>query len=147
MIELDQDSLTFPGRYEQIQAVCNFINAGAQKAGFDDETLFHLQLATDEACTNVIEHAYGGEGVGNLRVEWRIEEQDFVVVIHDHGRSFKPEAIPNPAGPEQDSLDLKVGGLGLYFMRTLMDTVRFQFHGEEGNTLTMTKRLPGEGTE
>jgi serine/threonine-protein kinase RsbW len=142
-----KDSLTLPGRFDQIQAICEFVSAGGRIAGYDEDTLFHLQLATDEACSNVIEHAYGGEGNGDLHVEWFIREDDFVIVIHDHGEPFNPEIVPNPAQPNQDSLGLKVGGLGLYFMRTLMDTVRFQFHGEEGNTLTMTKRLPGRETE
>ena len=146
MSDSHHGSLTLPGRYDQIQAVCDFVMAGAQKAGFSEDALFHLQLATDEACTNVIEHAYGGEGKGKLQVEWHIQEKDFVIVIHDYGRSFDPDDVPRPVGPEADPLELKVGGLGLYFMRELMDSVHFEFHEEEGNTLTMTKRLPGEGT-
>lgn len=138
----EEDSLTIPGRYEQIQEVCEFVASGAQEAGFDEDTIFQLQLATDEACTNVIEHAYGGEGVGNLRIDWRINGHDFAIIIHDNGRSFNPEDVPAPSGREENNLDLRVGGLGLYFMRNLMDKVSFQFNESHGNILTMTKRLP-----
>ena len=143
----DVRKITVRGRYENIPAITSFVGEAAEAAGLGDSGVFHCQMAIDEACTNVIEHAYGGEGNGDLHVEWFIREDDFVIVIHDHGEPFNPEIVPNPAQPNQDSLGLKVGGLGLYFMRTLMDTVRFQFHGEEGNTLTMTKRLPGRETE
>ena len=153
------DSLTVPGRYDQIQYACDFISAGARLAGFDSDTIFQLQLATDEACTNVIEHAYGAEDVGSLVISWHIQAEDFVVRIRDHGRAFNPDNVPLPVIPQpppKDNLqatatidteldhefEIKVGGLGLYFMRTLMDDVEFRFDHDNGNTLTMTKRLP-----
>jgi len=123
-------------------------------AGYAEDMLFRLELATDEACTNVIEHAYGGEDQGMLYVTWRIEEESFIIEIQDHGRPFDPDIVPEPiipnneqaeSGPHEDLLlQLKVGGLGLYFMRKLMDTVQFSFDAAgAGNTLIMSKRLPG----
>lgn len=148
-----QDSLTVPGRYDQIQEVCLFISAGAAEAGFSDDMLFRLELATDEACTNVIEHAYGGENEGTIRVSWRIEDNSFVIEILDQGQTFNPDDIQAPtitvrgleASSDEDAAiaDLKVGGLGLYFMRELMDGVTFEFDNSQGNKLTMRKRLPG----
>jgi anti-sigma regulatory factor (Ser/Thr protein kinase) len=154
------DSLTVPGRYDQIQYACDFISAGARLAGFDSDTIFQLQLATDEACTNVIEHAYGAEDVGSLVISWHIQSDDFVVRIRDNGRAFNPDNVPLPVIPKppakdtpqttasmdndpEDEFEIKVGGLGLYFMRKLMDGVEFRFDHDNGNTLTMTKRLPG----
>ncbi len=145
-----RQTLVVPGRYESVQLVCTFVTEGATTAGFNEDTIFQIQLATDEACTNVIEHAYGGENVGDLHVDWEIHQGQFVIQIHDQGEAFDPDSVPEPSVPPDatpggdESLKLKVGGLGLYFMRTLMDEVHFEFHENEGNTLTMSKRLPGK---
>jgi serine/threonine-protein kinase RsbW len=149
-----QESLTVPGRYDRIQEVCLFVSDGAAQAGFNEDMLFRMELCTDEACTNVIEHAYGGEDEGILQVSWRIEADTFVIEIRDFGRPFDPEKVPTPsvtAGGDNSSsndleatIQLKVGGLGLYFIRELMDGVTFEFDDNHGNKLTMRKRLPAK---
>jgi hypothetical protein len=63
------------------------------------------------------------------------------VVIRDSGQPFDPDDVPSPnVGTPTDLDSLNEGGLGLYFMRKLMDDVRFEFVPGQGNTLTMTKR-------
>jgi serine/threonine-protein kinase RsbW len=138
------NSLTVPGRYDQIAPICDFVAQAAEKAGFDDDTVFHVQLACDEACTNVIEHSYGAENVGDITVSCQVQSSGFTVTIRDHGRPFDPNDIAEPQVPtnNNDMDRLKVGGLGIHFMRKLMDEVRFTFD-QKGNTLTLIKRLPG----
>jgi anti-sigma regulatory factor (Ser/Thr protein kinase) len=137
-------TLTVPGRYDQIQPICNFVAQAAEEAGFNDDDVFHVQLACDEACTNVIEHSYGAENVGDITVSCQVQSNHFTIMIRDHGRPFDPDDIPQPQVPTNNNeLDqLKVGGLGIHFMRKLMDEVRFMFD-QQGNTLIMIKRLPG----
>jgi serine/threonine-protein kinase RsbW len=142
-----QHSMTVPGRYDQIGSVCQFVATAAEDAGMDENGVFHVQLACDEACTNIIEHAYGAEGQGEIVVSWRVEGNGFTIVIEDRGRPFDPADVPAPNIPvEGDSLDkLKIGGLGIHFMKKLMDEIHFHFDPKRGNRLTMIKRLSGEG--
>ncbi len=137
--------LSVPGRYEQIRVLCDFVSLAAIEVGFDDDAAFRLELACDEACTNVIEHAYGAEDQGPISVEWWVEGDRFVIAIHDEGQAFNPSAVGEPdlpAGPEE--LDkLKVGGLGVHIMRRVMDEIRYRSDGDQGNTLIMIKRLSG----
>lgn len=137
-----KNNLTIPGRYDQIREACDFVVAGAEEAGFDPDQLFQIQLACDEACTNIIEHAYGAENTGEIRVSWQAKEGAFIIELRDNGRPFQPENIPSPSVPNSldDIDDLKVGGLGLHFMRTLMDEVEFSFN-EQGNRLIMVKYI------
>lgn len=144
-----KDSLTVPGRYAEIKHICDFVAEGAMEAGFDDDAIFQVQLACDEACTNIIEHTYEAEDAGNIRIRWEIENTYFKITIMDSGKKFDPRVIPPapvPPGPVQlddgEDLDVKVGGLGVYFMRKLMDRVTFDYTEENGNILTMVKRLP-----
>lgn len=147
----DKHVLTFPGRYEEIRNICEFVADGAAASGLSETDIFHVELACDEACTNVIEHAYGGEGVGEIQVSWQVKGDQFYITIHDNGRSFQPEEVPdppippNPDDPEfsEEAVveDLKVGGLGIHFMRKLMDDVTFTFDEKRGNTLVMRKKI------
>lgn len=143
----DKHVQTFPGRYDVIQKICQFVADGAAACGLGPTAVFHIELACDEACTNVIEHAYGGEDRGQIRVGWQCTGGTFTITIHDNGRSFDPDTVPKPAlpdlaegAPPPDIDDVKVGGLGIHFMEQLMDEVTFSFDGAAGNTLTLVKK-------
>ncbi len=123
--------------YGALPTIRTFTERCCHECGLDDEQTFWVLLAVEEAITNIIEHAYAGKG-GELDMRcWRADG-DFYVLLHDRGRPFRPEAIQTPdlsMGLE----DRHVGGLGLYFMRRLMDEVQFTFD-DEGNHLLMVKR-------
>ncbi|HZD11788.1 MAG TPA: ATP-binding protein [Candidatus Binatia bacterium] len=148
-MEDKKESLTVPGRYAEIRHICDFVAQGATQAGFDDDAIFQVQLACDEACTNIIEHTYEAEDAGDIQVTWEIGRRYFKIVIEDNGKEFNPGEIPPapvPPPPVQvendDNFDVRVGGLGVYFMRKLMDKVTFDYAEGSGNVLTMVKRLP-----
>jgi serine/threonine-protein kinase RsbW len=129
--------LTVPGRTADLPDVLAFIEAACEEAGVLPELWFDLQLAAEEACSNVIEHAYGGKG-GDLDITFEVRERDVVLTVRDHGRPFAPEKVVAP----DVSLPLtqrRIGGLGLHLMYQLMDEVQFDF-AEGSNTLVMVKR-------
>jgi serine/threonine-protein kinase RsbW len=141
--------LTVLGQYDQIRETCDFVCEGAREAGFDEATVFHIELACDEACTNIIEHAYADEDRGLIHISYETEADQFIVTFHDNGRTFDPNSIPLPLTVQADTATdatihetLKEGGLGLHFMRQLMDHVTFQSDPKQGNTLIMVKKLP-----
>jgi serine/threonine-protein kinase RsbW len=133
--------LTVPGRFEYLAQIAEFVTQAAHEAGLTDDDVFHVEMAVDEACSNVIEHAYAGV-MGEIELTCASPEPGRLdVTIHDRGRSFDPAAVSEPqvgAGAGHDAV--QTGGLGLYFMRKLMDEVRFNFLPGYGNTLYMVKR-------
>ncbi len=130
--------LTVPGRYENIPLIADFVGQAAAAAGLDETGKFHCQMAADEACTNIIEHAYGDEGIGDIEVVCTVEPGLCQIEVFDQGKPFDPAAVPEPlVGATLE--ELKPGGIGLYLMRQVMDEVRFEF-GERGNRLVMVKR-------
>ena len=140
---VDQRKLTIPGRFESLAHISDFIVQAARDSGFDEDSVFHIQMAVDEACSNVIEHAYAGAEAGEIELTCVCDAGgELRIDIRDHGRPFDPEDVPTPSirnGP--DNLDeINVGGLGLFFMRKLMDEVTFRFDPKTGNHLTMIKR-------
>jgi serine/threonine-protein kinase RsbW len=103
----------------------------------DERTLHTLHLVLDEACTNVIEHAYRGQG-GAMEIALEVEDDCIRVVIRDWGLPFDPDAVPVPdvTAPLEDR---PLGGLGVYLLREMMDEVRYEFSAQDGNTLTLVK--------
>ncbi len=130
--------LTVPARFENLALIGEFITSIARRAGFCDKGVFNLQLACDEACTNVMEHAYG-EGEGLIRITCTLHPGSLEIQVHDTGKPFDPKSVPVP-DLDAPLEEREVGGLGLHFMRSVMDDVRFDFD-DSGNRLTMVKRL------
>src|SRR5512137_2231809 len=128
----------FPARFDSLESIGELTAKAAKEAGFDDNAIYEVQLAVDEAATNIIEHAYGGEGRGDILISYEVAPETLIFKLHDHGKPFDPKLVKNP------KLHLKLEevsprGLGIYWMRRLMDEVRFEFSSDGGNTLTMTK--------
>jgi serine/threonine-protein kinase RsbW len=119
------------------------VRASAQAAGFDDQVLYQIELAVDEACANIVQHAYEGVEPGDMEVSCCLDGPNFVIQIRDWGKSFKPDQVPEPdvcAPLEERTL----GGLGLFLIKHVMDHVQFTFDPEGGNTLIMLKKTGAE---
>jgi len=131
--------LTVRGRFENVPTVVQFVVEAAQEAGFDERGVFHCQMSVDEACTNIIEHAYGGEDKGNIEATVRIEPGVLTITLVDHGEPFDPTSVPEPSINTDDPSKIKTGGLGLHLMRKVMDEITFSF-SDKRNKLVMVKR-------
>jgi len=57
-------SRTFPGNYKSLERISEFIIQEAQNIEFSPSEVYAIQTAVDEACANIIDHAYGGENLG-----------------------------------------------------------------------------------
>jgi anti-sigma regulatory factor (Ser/Thr protein kinase) len=131
-------TLTVPGRFDSLEVTCRFVAAAAEAAGLSDRDSAHCQLAVDEACTNIIEHGYGGEGRGGIRLRCDIEPGTLTITIRDQAKYFDPDSVPHP-NLHAPLDEIRIGGLGLYFMRNVMDTVEFSYE-DGGNKLVLVKR-------
>ena len=133
--------LSVSGQFEQLMQIAEFVTQAAREAGLTDDDVFHVEMAVDEACSNIIEHAYADRSGDIDLICTSSKPGAFEITIHDSGRSFNPNGVAAPPlDVPADVDDLNEGGLGLYFMRKLMDEVRFEMVAGQGNTLTMTKR-------
>jgi len=133
---------SFPGNYQNLEAISNFIVDQAQEADFSSHEIYAIQTAVDEACSNVIDHAYQGENKGLINICVEIINNGMKIIIQDDGIPFDPEDVPEP--DITSPLEIrKERGLGIFFMRKLMDEVRFDFSQTIGNTLTLVKYRGG----
>lgn len=133
--------LCVTSKLDNLVQIAEFVSGLAASWGMHDDDVFAVQMAVDEACTNSIEHAYGGRDDGQVHVCCFVEDDEFVVRITDFGESFDPTSV---APPDIDAPleEREIGGLGLFLMRKLMDSVEF-LPSASGNQVIMRKRRAG----
>jgi serine/threonine-protein kinase RsbW len=130
----------FTARFETLDAIRVFVADAARQAGLNEKDIYSVQLAADEAASNIIEHAYEGVADGQIEISIGVADDSFHIIMRDQGKPFDPEAIAEP--DVNAALEKRfVGGLGLFFMRKLMDEVRFEHSSATGNVLMMRKHL------
>jgi len=132
-------TITFPAQFEFLDEIREFIAQVAREGGFTEREVYSLQLAADEAASNIIEHAYAGISNAELDVACNMRSDTLVITMRDTGVSFDPSSVKHP-NLHADLSERQIGGLGMYLMRKLMDEVRYESNSRTGNLLTMTKR-------
>ena len=129
----------FPGRFESLAGIRKFVSEAAEEAGFDDKEIYAVELAVDEACANIIEHAYGGEGKGEIICICNDLNNGLEIILKDEGEQFDPSGVSTPDFSIEIE-NLKPRGAGLFLIRNMMDDVDFNFSEDSGNELRMVKR-------
>ncbi len=132
-------TVQFAAKFEYLDEIREFVGAIAREGGFSDKDVYNIQLATDEAASNIIEHAYEKIRDGVLELSCGMRDDLITIVLVDHGESFDPSEIPLP-DLKADLSARKIGGLGIFLMRKLMDDVHYEVKPNHSNVLTMIKR-------
>ncbi len=117
---------------DDLSKISDFILGSTKESGLDQGEIFHLVMAVDEACSNIIKYSNSDE----IDIKCEVEDEQVVVKIADEGLAFNPLEAPAPDlnAPLEER---EVGGLGIYFIKTLMNEVKYERYGEK-NILTMT---------
>jgi anti-sigma regulatory factor (Ser/Thr protein kinase) len=132
-------SVRFAAKFEFLDEIREFVGMVARQGGFSDKDVYNIQLATDEAASNMIEHSYENIPDGVIDLSCGMEGDLIRIILVDYGEPFDPSAIPMP-DLKADLSDRKIGGLGIFLMRKLMDEVHYEPKADKSNVLTMIKR-------
>lgn len=133
-------SLQVPSSTENLAMIRDFVNGIGTRAGLPASDVAKIELAVDEACANVIEHAYGPEVTKEVTVKATIDEETVQIEVVDTGKGFDPSLV-SQQNLEQLVAERKSGGLGMRLMKTLMDEVHYEVIPGQKNELRMIKRL------
>jgi serine/threonine-protein kinase RsbW len=134
--------LEIPAECENLRHVCEFVSGIAGSMGFSDQQLHQIELIVDEACTNIIKHAYPNGNYSKKTIQARVKKcpEKIEIVIADRGAGFDPAAIKNPDLKEYQKRMI-MGGLGLYLIKQFSDEVHFRIHPGVRNEVKMVKFL------
>ena len=129
---------TFPSDLGQLTAIREFLDDACRRAWAvegDDDALCHLELATHEAVTNIIRHAYAGQPGGPIHMSVQADDAMARVTLAHHGRDFDPDTVPKP------SFDgTRFGGFGVYLIGQLVDEVIYGRDDEGRLSIRLLKR-------
>jgi len=133
-------TLQVPSSTENLALIRDFVTGIGTQAGLSPKEVAQLELAVDEACANVIEHAYGRDATKEVSVRAILDEDEVIIEVIDTGQGFDPAAVTQLEVEELVS-NRKSGGLGMRLMKTLMDEVHYEIIPGKKNELRMVKRL------
>ena len=129
--------LEFPAQAAQMRTVRAALRHALDAQGVAPELRDRLVLAVDEACTNVIRHAYGGECTRRIALHVTRERDMLAFELRDRAPVVDPACLK-----PRDLSECKPGGLGLPFIAATMDDWTLEPAADgQGNILRMHKRI------
>ena len=131
-------SLSLTNTIDQISLLPAFVEDAIKASKLDADLTDRINLALEEAVTNVINYAYPEGTEGKVQVDYVATDSVLVFTITDSGKPFDPtarEEVDINASVEERP----IGGLGIHLVRKIMDEVRYERRGEK-NVLILTKK-------
>ncbi|MCL2640954.1 MAG: ATP-binding protein [Phycisphaerales bacterium] len=126
-------SVEFPSSLKRVAKVTEEILAACQRHRFNEQDLFAIKLAIEEALVNAVKHGNRLDGEKRVRVQYRVTDQRLDVAVEDQGGGFNPADLPDPTADENLC---RCCGRGILLMRAYMSNVVFN---PQGNKVTLTK--------
>ncbi len=128
-------ALTVPSHPRFLYVVRSALYPIVTDAGFSKKDTRKIILAVDEACSNIIKHAYEGDRSKTIDVTVTVADEDIQIALRDRGKRVEVSKI----APRELS-DIRPGGLGTHFMNAVFDSVRYEPNGGQGTVLTLIKK-------
>lgn len=145
MKAFDYFEMRIPAKTQYVGVARLTISGLANRIGFSYDDIEDLKIATSEAITNAIQHAYTEKEQGEVVVGCALYVDKMEIMVADYGISFDFQVIKEKVGPYHDEKDvqfIREGGLGLYLIESLMDEVKVL--NDNGVTVFMTKYVARE---
>jgi serine/threonine-protein kinase RsbW len=143
-VPVHRQTLTITNDLAALSRVRDAVRASVESGRFPPRYLNRLQIAVDEAVTNIIEHGYAGQSPGKATIELAltVDADAFRIVIEDCGQTFAPGGA-GELDIESHVRSGRGGGLGVFLMRKIMDLI--EYHAEKGakNRLVLVKYRAG----
>ncbi len=133
-------SLHVPSSTENLSMIRDFVKSIGLQSGMGDMDVARLELAVDEACANVMEHAYDADETKEVSIRAIVDDFSVQIEVIDSGKGFDPAAVEQLKLEELVSAK-RTGGLGMRLMKSFMDEVHYEMKPGVKNELKMVKWL------
>ncbi len=136
-LNISNNELIISSSTNNLAEVRSFVELHGTAVGLDKKVISHISLAVDEACTNIIKHAYNNSVKEKIKIKIKTTNNKFSITITDNGHHFDPSIIEEPNIAKSQKMK-KGGGLGMFLMKKLMDEVKYNAK-KNGNELILIK--------
>ncbi|MES2344353.1 MAG: ATP-binding protein [Chlamydiota bacterium] len=134
------DRMIFQAQLEMLDEMMEWISTHIEGMGFSSAESKKIQLAMEEALVNIISYAYKDDKGTVELICNAYPNEKITFTIMDKGASFNPLLRSNKAPADVPLEEQEEGGLGIFFIRQLMDEVHYE-HQHPYNVLTVIKIL------
>lgn len=138
--KVKERKLSIKSRTENLTLVREFISSVISEVCSSQDKVDDVVLAVDEAVTNVIKHAYKFSPDGDILIKVKCSNEKIEIQITDFGLPFSPNSIPVP-DLKKYFKEKRVGGLGIFLMKSLMDDVNYKSVPNKFNQVNIIKKL------
>jgi serine/threonine-protein kinase RsbW len=135
LLEIAPPMLSLPSDLHMLPVARAFVEAICHANCLSKELTHAVVLAADEAVNNAIRHAHHIDTALTVQIACSVTVDRIEVLVQDEGEPFDVTAVP-PLDPGE----VRVGGRGVFLMRTLMDEIHCRARQPRGNTLRLVKR-------
>ncbi len=132
--------LTVKSSTENLIEIRNFLSDIADELSLPKDLVDKIILSVDEACTNVIKHAYSSSSNEDIDINVNYDNGKLEITIVDSGKHFDPNTVPTP-DLKKYVKERKHGGLGMFLMKKLMDDIIYSALPNGQNQLKLIKRI------
>lgn len=136
--DAERIEITISSRFENIELVQVIAEHLCENAGLDEDGSHWIGMAVREAVANAIKHGNKLDVRKKVNATFDLQGSELAITISDEGEGFDPSKVSDPLNPQNL---LKTSGRGIFYMRTFMDRVQYEFHPGGGTSLVMTKNL------
>jgi anti-sigma regulatory factor (Ser/Thr protein kinase) len=136
---MEHTEIKIINRREEMPAVVTMVEGFGIAHGTPAQAVNVINLALDEVLSNIISYGYGPEERGEILIRLAHRPGEILVEVEDTGRPFDPIQAPPPE-LLADLQSRRVGGLGIHFIKSLMDEVRY-IRVDGKNRLQLRKKL------
>lgn len=133
--------ISVPSETRNLSMIREFVTRASQRTLLSTVDVERLTLAVDEACANVIEHAYGHDATREITIRVLVDDTQVAVDVIDSGASYDPTKH-NPATIEELAEHRKDGGMGIRLMKLATDELEWGTDENGHNRLRLVKRPP-----
>ncbi len=134
-------TMTLPAASDFVAVARLAVSGVAARMNFSVDIIEDIKVALSEACTNAVQHAYVADTSGNIDIQFNLFQDKLEIIVKDHGQGFNPKETTSSKQTEETPGSFGLG-LGLTFIKSLMDEAQIHSQIGHGTTITMVKYVP-----
>ncbi|HOW25391.1 MAG TPA: ATP-binding protein [Bacteroidales bacterium] len=125
---------------QELDRIREFIERHGDEWGFSTKNVFSINLVLEELITNIIFYGFDNDQVHDILIDMQLRDDQLQLLIEDDGKPFDPFSVDTPEDLDKSLEERRIGGLGIHFVREIMDTCSYERTGNK-NRLLLSKHV------